>query len=89
MLVNCLGRRYRAVKLAERYEQLSTESHNHLIFVSVLMRSYMKAGVRTLSVRLGTKKVFWMCITFLEVAYFGAIVTGLMSNVSPMKLPRA
>lgn len=42
----------------------------------------MKAGVRTLSVRLGTKKVFWMCIAFLEVAYLGAIITGLMSHVS-------
>ena len=31
------------------------------------------AGLRTLSVRLGQQRVFWVCIGLLEAAYAGAI----------------
>lgn len=40
-----------------------------------------KAGVRTLSVRLGPKRVFWACIAILEAAYAGAILVGLQSEL--------
>jgi homogentisate phytyltransferase / homogentisate geranylgeranyltransferase len=38
-----------------------------------------KAGVRTLSVRLGQERVFWLCIALLEVAYIGAAGVSLFS----------
>ena len=38
-------------------------------------------GVRTFSVRMGVKNVFWTCIALVEVAYAGAIGVGLMSEV--------
>lgn len=37
--------------------------------------------MRTLSVRVGVKTVFWTCIVLLEVAYAGAIGVGTMSQV--------
>ncbi|KAI7843132.1 hypothetical protein COHA_003303 [Chlorella ohadii] len=40
-----------------------------------------KAGVRTLSVRLGPPRVFWACIAILEAAYVGAILVGLQSDL--------
>ncbi len=39
-----------------------------------------KAGVRTLSVRLGQERVFWLCIALLEVAYIGAAGVSLFSE---------
>lgn len=33
--------------------------------------------MRTLSVRLGTRRVYWACIALLEAAYLGAILVGL------------
>ena len=39
-----------------------------------------KAGVRTLSVRLGQERVFWLCIGLLEVAYIGAAGVSLFSE---------
>jgi len=42
---------------------------------------FHQAGVKTLSVRLGTSRIFWTCIFLLEVAYAGAIATGLLSTV--------
>ncbi|EFN55723.1 hypothetical protein CHLNCDRAFT_52381 [Chlorella variabilis] len=41
-----------------------------------------QAGVRTLSVRLGPKRVFWACIAILEAAYAGAIAVGLQSELA-------
>ena len=38
-----------------------------------------QAGVQTLSVRLGPRRVYWACIALLEVAYAGAIAVGLCS----------
>jgi homogentisate phytyltransferase/homogentisate geranylgeranyltransferase len=35
------------------------------------------AGVRTLTVRLGARRVFWACIALLEVAYLGAVAVSL------------
>ncbi|QHN97449.1 hypothetical protein HN51_045212 [Arachis hypogaea] len=37
------------------------------------------AGLRTLSVRLGPKKVFWFCVFLLEMAYGVAIMIGASS----------
>lgn len=39
-----------------------------------------KAGVRTLSVRLGQERVFWLCIALLEVVYIGAAGVSLFSE---------
>ena len=39
-----------------------------------------QAGVRTLSVRLGQARVFWLCIGLLEVAYVGAVGVALSSQ---------
>lgn len=39
-----------------------------------------KAGVQTLSVRLGEERVFWLCIALLEVAYIGAAGVSLFSE---------
>lgn len=44
------------------------------------IRGDSKAGVNTLSVRLGPKRVFWTCILLLEVAYIGAVTVGLGSE---------
>jgi len=41
-----------------------------------------RAGVRTLSVRVGQQRVFWACIALLEVAYMGAIGVSLCSQVA-------
>lgn len=41
----------------------------------------MQANVKTLSVRLGVKTVFWACIVLLELAYAGAIGLGVLSQV--------
>jgi len=40
------------------------------------------AGVRTLSVRLGQKHVFWICIGLLELAYGVAVIVSLCSPVA-------
>ncbi|KAK9830076.1 hypothetical protein WJX72_009619 [[Myrmecia] bisecta] len=45
------------------------------------VRGDQQAGVRTLSVRVGVKPVFWTCIALLELAYAGAIGVGLTSHV--------
>ena len=42
----------------------------------------LQAGVKTLSVRLGPKRVFWVCVALLEVAYAGAICLGALSQVN-------
>jgi homogentisate phytyltransferase/homogentisate geranylgeranyltransferase len=39
-----------------------------------------KAGVQTLSVRLGQERVFWLCIALLEVAYISAAGVSLFSE---------
>lgn len=39
-----------------------------------------KAGLQTLSVQLGTKQVFWICIMLLEAAYLGAIGMAFFSQ---------
>ena len=41
----------------------------------------IQANVKTLSVRLGPKRVFWACVTLLELAYAGAIGIGALSQV--------
>ena len=41
----------------------------------------LQEGVRTFSVRVGVKRVFWTCIALVEAAYVGAIAVGLMSEV--------
>lgn len=41
-----------------------------------------QAGVRTLSVRFGQRRVFWTCIALLELAYIGAIFVSLGSEVA-------
>lgn len=38
----------------------------------------MQGGVRTLSVRLGVDRVFWLCIALLEVAYAGAVGASIL-----------
>ena len=43
----------------------------------------VQEGVRTFSVRVGVKNVFWTCIMLLEIAYAGAIGVGLVSQVIP------
>jgi homogentisate phytyltransferase / homogentisate geranylgeranyltransferase len=40
------------------------------------------AGVRTLSVRLGQRHVFWLCIGVLEAAYLGGVVVALSGNAA-------
>ena len=42
----------------------------------------MQEGVRTFSVRVGVRNVFWTCIALLEIAYAGAICVGFASQVS-------
>lgn len=37
-----------------------------------------QANVRTLSVRLGVNRVFWICIGILELAYLCAMAYGAM-----------
>lgn len=44
--------------------------------------AFLQADIKTFSVRLGVKRVFWTCIALLEFAYACAIGTGLMSRVS-------
>ena len=41
----------------------------------------LQEGVRTFSVRVGVKNVFWTCILLLEIAYAGALGVGLASQV--------
>ena len=41
----------------------------------------LQANVKTLSVRLGVKRVFWACIILLELAYAGAVGIGALSQV--------
>ncbi|XP_052110705.1 naringenin 8-dimethylallyltransferase 2, chloroplastic [Arachis duranensis] len=38
-----------------------------------------KEGLQTLSIRLGPKRVFWLCISLLEMTYGIAIIMGLTS----------
>ncbi|KAL2327484.1 hypothetical protein Fmac_020911 [Flemingia macrophylla] len=45
-----------------------------------------KFGVRTLSVRLGQKQVFWICVSLLEMAYGIAILIGATSSCLWSKL---
>ncbi|GAB2291454.1 hypoxanthine-guanine phosphoribosyltransferase [Dionaea muscipula] len=37
-------------------------------------------GIRSFTVRLGQKRVFWICISLLEIAYAVAILVGATSN---------
>ncbi|XP_038889435.1 homogentisate phytyltransferase 1, chloroplastic isoform X1 [Benincasa hispida] len=37
-------------------------------------------GIRSFSVRLGQKRVFWSCISLLEVAYSAAVLVGVASS---------
>ena len=39
-----------------------------------------RAGVHTLSVRLGPRRVFWTCIALLELGYIGAVVAAVGSS---------
>lgn len=41
-----------------------------------------KAGLQTLSVRLGQKQVFWLCIGLLELAYAGAVCMFLVADLN-------
>lgn len=41
-----------------------------------------QAGLQTLSVRLGQKRVFWLCIGLLEMAYAGAVSMFLITDLS-------
>ncbi|KAF5830103.1 UbiA prenyltransferase family-domain-containing protein [Dunaliella salina] len=41
-----------------------------------------RAGVRTLTVRLGENRVFWACIWILTLAYMGAVVYSLTAATS-------
>ncbi|KDO43837.1 hypothetical protein CISIN_1g0208383mg, partial [Citrus sinensis] len=43
-------------------------------------------GIRTFTVRLGQKRVFWTCISLLEVAYTVAILVGATSPFAWSKL---
>ena len=63
-------------------QQLLKESQvpNQLSSQTLLL--LLQAGVKTLSVRLGPKRVFWVCVALLEVAYAGAICLGALSQVS-------
>uniref|UniRef100_A0A7I4EEB3 Homogentisate phytyltransferase n=1 Tax=Physcomitrium patens TaxID=3218 RepID=A0A7I4EEB3_PHYPA len=38
-------------------------------------------GIRTFSVRMGKKKVFWMCVGLLQAAYASAFIVGVTSTV--------
>lgn len=49
----------------------------------------MQADVKTLSVRLGPKRVFWACIVLLQIAYAGAIGLGALSQVTFIQIPIA
>ncbi|KAL0920163.1 hypothetical protein M5K25_009280 [Dendrobium thyrsiflorum] len=44
-------------------------------------------GIRSFSVRLGQKPVFWTCVCLLEMAYAVAIVTGVTSTCLWSKFP--
>lgn len=61
-------------------QQLLRESQVSNQLSSLLL--LLQAGVKTLSVRLGPKRVFWVCVALLEVAYAGAIGLGALSQVS-------
>ncbi|XP_072056344.1 naringenin 8-dimethylallyltransferase 2, chloroplastic-like [Arachis hypogaea] len=37
------------------------------------------AGIKTLAIRLGSKRVFWFCVSLLEIAYGAAILIGASS----------
>ncbi|XP_019435698.1 PREDICTED: naringenin 8-dimethylallyltransferase 2, chloroplastic-like [Lupinus angustifolius] len=39
-----------------------------------------KFGIRSLSLRLGQKRVFWICISLLQMVYGGTILAGLTST---------
>ena len=41
-----------------------------------------QAGIRTFTVRLGQRTVFWFCIWLLTVMYASAIAIGLSSPVT-------
>ena len=41
-----------------------------------------QAGVNTLSVRFGQRRMFWTCIALLELAYFGAVGVSLCSELA-------
>eukprot|EP00983_Pelagomonas_calceolata_P111754 1159815-Pelagomonas_calceolata.AAC.2 len=41
-----------------------------------------RAGVRTLTVRLGADRVFWACIWIMTLAYTGAVVYSLTAATS-------
>ncbi|KAG0609189.1 hypothetical protein M758_8G165000 [Ceratodon purpureus] len=43
-------------------------------------------GIRSFSVRLGQKRVFWMCVALLETAYIAAIVTSLTAPTLASKV---
>ncbi|MED6146504.1 hypoxanthine-guanine phosphoribosyltransferase [Stylosanthes scabra] len=44
------------------------------------------AGIKTLAVRLGSKKVFWFCVSLLQIAYGAAILIGASSPILWSKL---
>lgn len=48
-------------------------TNNHTSSLALVLQ----AGLQTLSVQLGTKQVFWICIMLLEAAYLGAIGVGV------------
>lgn len=43
-------------------------------------------GIRSFTVRLGQKRVFWICITLLQMAYAAAIIVGASSSCLWSKL---
>ena len=45
------------------------------------LKGDQQAGLRTLTVRLGQKRVYWICIGLLELAYAAAIGVSLSSEV--------
>ncbi|XP_024402099.1 probable homogentisate phytyltransferase 1, chloroplastic [Physcomitrium patens] len=50
------------------------------------VRGDKEFGIRSFSVRLGQKRVFWMCVTLLEAAYLVAIITGLTAPTLASKV---
>lgn len=50
------------------------------------LHARVQEGVRTLSVRVGVRRVFWACIGMLEAAYLGAICMGLASQARQSRI---
>lgn len=47
-----------------------------------------QAGLQTLTVRLGVRTVFWLCIGLLQVAYLGGCCLALWCKVRNVFLER-